>query len=259
MRRFGLWLQKHLSARQIIFLAAFIIIVPFQTFLVLNIETWIAERGYDRLLVEREGAMLDALGSVSDFLGSNLVLGFVAGGLVASFWGFWAKPRQLNTPALRISVGPNTARPGEGFIEHPGGHGDAIPAEVKTLLVDIAKFTELLSSLQNFRRLNDPDDSWNLLLCVKAMLPQLFYNQKAHMLLSELTVTLENTMNLILSIRDADSVRDDRTIAMIDEGTISIRENAMKLAEALGVRVSHLQDGDPDSQPPQDTERKTQP
>lgn len=103
-------IRARLSKRQTFFLLLLVITAPIQVVSYLNIETWAQARGLDRLLLEWEGPILDALVWLWSVLSSDWFFAFVIGGLAASFWGwiggrfrfFRKKGAQANIPAIQL-------------------------------------------------------------------------------------------------------------------------------------------------------------
>ena len=76
--------RHRLTARQTFFIILAVFVGPFWIF---NLENYLEEKGLHRFLIEWEEPVSTVVIGVIDFLASDIALGFVIGGVIASFWG----------------------------------------------------------------------------------------------------------------------------------------------------------------------------
>lgn len=114
-------IRQHFNVKQILAIIAALLVLPAWVF---NFENWLESRNLDRLFVDWEGPVSDAIQWVIRALSSDLALGIVIGALVMVFWNAiaqlprWIRTRFIGQPAaVPISIEKQSyASPFEGKI-----------------------------------------------------------------------------------------------------------------------------------------------
>ena len=245
----GMWRQIRaaLSARQIFFLAALALLTPIRTIGALNIETWAADRGLDRLLLRLEGPALEALQWAWSILSSEWLFAFVLGGVVASFWG--------NAKRLILQF-----RDGDKS-EKRTPWKEASP-EIRELLLNMAKLSHEIYMMRyahkSGRDINN-NKIEDLLETVKDKSIHFYFDEHMRLLMMsyiyacELQISVENRYHLM----KAQGIRVDRNEKIDSNDFI---ENApINFARMMNIEFTPLIDIEFDNQSPEGTEQKTRP
>lgn len=77
--------KSHLSGRQVASLVVAVIVAIPATVALLNVEKWAEKKGYDQLLVEYEGPIVDYLTVFWKFISSDIAIGIAIGGVIFAF------------------------------------------------------------------------------------------------------------------------------------------------------------------------------